>query len=109
MSDEAQGQCNAHSGICQNIIHINNDIDEFKRQAHENKNYCDTKFSEAIQETKSLRIELTDKIEEGFTKLEDFISDYKKNIKDRRILIMSTLVSPTIVGIILLLFQYFFK
>jgi hypothetical protein len=101
--------CSNHSGICVNIDNLNTCVQELKLDMEKQKGIVEGRFIESSKETKELRKELTDKMDLGFKKLEDKIDAQATGSDNKKLIWATSLLSPVIVGVLLLLAQHFIK
>jgi len=98
--------CGEHSGQCEKIHYLEKELIEIKSTMDNFKGYVDGRFNSTNSEMKDLRKELTDKMESGFKEIKTIIEN-KETVKDnKKWILISSLVSPLIVGFILLIAQY---
>ena len=94
--------CSSHSGVCTNVSFLTKSIEDLEKEFSQYKGYITGKMEK--QEEKFEKA-----INEAITRLEKKIDEKDTNSKNNKTLVISTIISPLIVGVVLLFAQYFIK
>ena len=109
MSPIRNEQCSSHSGNEQKILYLEKEVEALKADANFQKGVMQVKFDGSDKKHDDLRRELTDKMDAGFTRLENKMDEKEKNSSDKRWIIVGTMVSPIVVIGVQKLAEHFIK
>lgn len=105
MTQHRKETCDQHSGLCSNYEHMEQRLQDFKQELAEYKGFVNAKLDGTASEMKELRREMIAEINKKFDELKTLIEGKEKEQNNK----MWSVVSPLIVGAILLIGQYLLK
>ena len=94
--------CSEHSGVCVNVNNMKNDIDELKGKLEHQRGYFEGQLTKTNTDVKELGDKLRDEIKTVVDDIKKIISEKETKSDNKKWIIISSLISPTIVGLILL-------
>jgi len=105
MTQICKETCDQHSGMCSNYEHLETRLSDFKQELAEYKGFVNAKLDGTSTELKELRKDMIAEINRKFDELKTLIEGKEKEKNNK----MWSIVSPLIVGVVLLFGQYLLK
>lgn len=102
-------QCSEHSGVCTSVSNINKDIDEIKAELNRYKGFVEGQLNGLSSEIKGIRKEMIDKLDATTKDIKDSIKETNNKTENKKLIWASTIISPLLVGLLLLAAQHFIK
>jgi CHASE3 domain sensor protein len=101
--------CSQHSGCLIEISNIKEDVKELQNKLEYQRGVFEGQLTQTNNSVQDLGNKLRNEMKEAIKEIKDLIEKKETKANSNKVLIISTIVSPLIVGAILLVAQHFMK
>jgi CHASE3 domain sensor protein len=101
--------CSSHSGLCTTTQFLEKSIQELQHKVEYQRGVLEGQIAATNNSVQDLGNKLRSEMKEAIKEIRDLIEKKETKTNSNKVLIISTIVSPIIVGTILLVVQHFAK
>lgn len=102
-------ECKSHSGMCANMNNMKEQIEELKLKQERQAGYMDGMFSKVSKDVDNLATELRSEIKNSINDIKLLIEKKEMRTDSKKWIIISSIVSPTIVGLLFFFLNFLTK
>ena len=101
--------CDQHSGICVNIQVMQSDIKDLQNKLEHQRGFFDGQLANTNNSVQDLGNKLRNEMKEAIKEIKDLIEKKEGKSDTKKWLIITSIVSPTLLAITILVVQHFWK